>query len=67
LSGFIGKPVFLQSAAAASTHGSIDTVAGTSVSTVGIIGYVIGSIGVTHPSIYKWRFDGTGNWAVTGV
>ncbi len=66
LSGFIGKPVFLQSAAL-STSGSIDTTPGTSVSTVGILGYVIGSITVTYPSIYKWHFDGTGNWAVTGV
>jgi len=67
LSGFIGKPVFLQSAAAASTHGSIDVASATSDPPKGIIGYVIGSITVTYPSIYKWRFDGTGNWAVTGV
>ena len=68
LSGFIGKPVYLQSAAAASEFGSIDVEAGTSDSWGGgILGYVIGSITVTYPSIYKWRFDGTGNWAVTGV
>lgn len=67
LSGFIGKPVFLQSAAAASTHGSIDTTVGTSDSYKGIIGYVIGSLTVTYPSIYKWHFDGIGNWAATGV
>lgn len=67
LSGFIGKPIFLQSAPAASTYGSIDPTAGTSDSTKGIVGYVIGSLTVTYPSIYKWRFDGTGNWAVCGV
>ncbi len=66
LSGFIGRPIFLQSAAL-STSGSIDTVAGTSVSTLGILGYVIGSITVTYVSTYKWHFDGTGNWAITGV
>jgi len=68
LSGFIGKPVYLQSAAAASEFGSIDVVCGDSDSWAGgVLGYVIGSITVTYPSIYKWRFDGTGNWAVTGV
>jgi len=66
LSGFIGKPVFLQSAAL-STRGSVDTTPGASASTWGIVGYVIGSLTVTYPSIYKWHFDGTGNWAVTGV
>jgi len=66
LSGFIGKPVFLQSAATLNS-GSIDTVAGTSGNTLGIIGYVIGSLTVGAPSIYKWHFDGAGNWAVTGV
>jgi hypothetical protein len=65
LSGYIGKPVFLQSAATVNS-GSIDTTPGTSVSTVGIIGFVEGST-VTTDSVYKWRFDGTGNWAVTGV
>jgi len=64
---FIGKPVFLQSAVL-SGSGSIDTIAGTSDSkTVGIIGYVMGSLTVTYPSVYKWHFDGTGNWAVTGI
>jgi len=66
LSGYIGKPVFLQSAAA-STYGSIDVTPGTSVSTMGILGFVVGSITVTYPSVYKWHFDGTGNWAVCGV
>lgn len=66
LSGYHGKPVFLQSAATVNSA-SIDVTPGTSVSTVGIIGYVLGSITVTYPSIYKWHFDGTGNWAVTGV
>lgn len=66
LSGFIGKPVFLQSAAV-SVSASMDPTVGDSNSTVGILGYVIGSITVTYPSIYKWRFDGTGNWAVTGI
>lgn len=65
LSGFVGKPVFLQSATL-STSASIDCTPGTSVSTVGIIGYVVGST-VTANSFYKWHFDGTGNWAVTGV
>lgn len=68
LSDFIGKPVFLQSAdAVGESVGSIDTEAGTSVSTLGILGYVIGSITVTYPSTYKWHFDGTGNWPVTGI
>jgi hypothetical protein len=65
LSGFVGKPVFLQSAATVNS-GSIDTTPGTSVSTVGIIGFVEGST-VTTDSVYKWRFDGVANWAVTGV
>ncbi len=65
LSGYVGKPVFLQSAATVNS-GSIDTTPGTSDSTLGIIGYVEGST-VTADSVYKWRFDGTGNWAVTGV
>jgi len=64
---FIGHPVYLQSAATADSA-SMDVVAGTSDSRgLGIIGYVIGSITVTYPSIYKWRFNGTGNWAITGV
>jgi len=66
LSGFIGKPVYLQSAATVNS-GSLDTTVGTSDSTKGILGYVIGSLTVTYPSIYKWRFNGTGNWAITGV
>lgn len=67
LSGFQGKPVFLQSGGT-SAHGSYDTTPGTSDSvTKGIIGYVMGSLTVTYPSIYKWHFDGTGNWAVAGV
>jgi len=65
LSGFIGRPVFIQSAATVNSA-SIDTTVGTSDSAIGILGYVIGSITVTYPSIYKWHFDGTGNWAVTG-
>ncbi len=66
LSGFIGKPLFLQSAATVNSA-SLNPTPGTSVSTVGIVGYVIGSLTVTYPSIYKWHFDGTGNWAVTGI
>jgi hypothetical protein len=66
LSGYVGKPVFLQSRAVDASGGSIDTTPGTSVSTVGIVGYVEGST-ITTDSVYKWRFDGTGNWAVTGV
>ncbi len=66
LSGYIGKPVFLQSAAL-SNSGSIDTTVGTSDSTKGILGYVIGSLTVTYPSVYKWHFDGTGNWPVCGI
>ena len=67
LSGFIGKPVYLQSGAL-STSASIDAEVGTSDSrTGGIIGYVVGSGTVTYPSIYKWRFDGTAAWAITGV
>ena len=65
LSGFIGKPVFLQSAATVNS-GSIDCAPGTSASILGIIGYVEGST-VTTNSVYKWRFDGVGPWAVTGV
>lgn len=65
LSGFVGKPVFLQSAATVNS-GSIDTTPGTSDSTLGIIGYVEGSTTTTN-SFYKWFFDGTGPWAVTGV
>lgn len=65
LSGYVGKPVFLQSAATVNS-GSIDCTPGTSVSTIGIIGFVLGST-VTTNSVYKWHFDGMGNWAVTGV
>lgn len=67
LSGYVGKPVYLDSAAAASTHASIDILSGTSLKTDGIIGYVMGSLTVTYPSVYKWHFDGTGNWGVTGI
>ena len=67
LSGFVGKPIFLQSAAT-STVGSLDCTPGTSDSiTHGIMGYVMGSLTVTYPIVYKWHFDGTANWAVTGV
>lgn len=65
LSGFIGKPVFLQSAATVNS-GSIDTAVGTSDSMLGILGFVEGST-VTTNSVYKWRFNGDGNWAVTGI
>lgn len=65
MSGYIGKPVFLLSAAV-STSGDFSMAACTS-DPKGIIGYVIGSLTVTYPSVYKWHFDGTGNWAVTGV
>lgn len=66
LSGFIGRPVFLQSAVGVGS-GSIDTTAGTSDSrTLGTIGYVVGST-VTTDSVYKWYFDGTTNWGVSGV
>lgn len=65
-SDFIGKPVFLQSAAV-SVSGSIDMDVGSSNSAIGILGYVVGSITVTYPSVYKWHFDGIGNWAVTGI
>jgi hypothetical protein len=66
LSGFVGKPVFLQSAATANS-GSIDTVAGTSDSKLyGILGYVEGSTTTTN-SFYKWFFNGIGPWAVTGI
>ena len=66
LSGYIGKPVFLQSAVGVGSA-SFSPTPGTSASTVGIIGYVVGSGTVTYPSVYKWHFDGTGNWAVTGI
>lgn len=65
LSGYIGKPVFLQSAATVNSA-SFDCAPGTSVSTVGIIGHVVGST-VTTDSVYKWHFDGMGNWPVTGI
>jgi hypothetical protein len=65
LSGFVGKPIFLQSAATVNSA-SIDTTPGTSDSAKGIIGYVVGST-VTANSFYKWHFDGIGNWPVTGV
>ncbi len=65
MSGFQGKPVYLQSAAT-STVGSIDTTVGTSDSTRGVIGYVEASDVIV--SCYKWRFDPTiGCWAVTGI
>ena len=63
---FAGKPVYLQSAATANSA-SIDVASTNSDPPLGIIGYVLGSITVTYPSVYKWHFDGTGNWAVTGV
>ena len=66
LSGFIGKPMFLGSGAV-STSGNVSVTPHTSASDRGIVGYVIGSITVTYPSIYKWHFDGTGNWAVIGI
>jgi len=66
-SGYVGKPVYLNSAAAASTHASIDILSGTSNRADGIIGYILGSITVTYPSVYKWHFDGTINWGVTGI
>lgn len=65
LSDFVGKPVFLQSAATVGSA-SMDTAVGTSDSKWGIIGFVVGST-VTADSFYKWHFDGTGNWAVTGI
>ena len=66
LSGYIGKPVFLQSAATVNS-GSLDTTPGTSISTLGILGYVEGST-TTTDSVYKWRFaPEMGGWAVTGV
>ena len=65
MSGYIGKPVFLLSAAV-STSGDFSMAAGTS-DPKGIIGYVVGSLTVTYPSVYKWHFDGTGCWAVTGI
>lgn len=65
LSGYVGKPIFLQSAATVNS-GSIDVTPGTSDSTIGILGFVEGST-VTTDSVYKWRFDGMGNWAVSGV
>ena len=63
---YAGKPVFLQSAATVNSA-SIDVASGTSDPPKGILGYVLGSLTVTYPSVYKWHFDGTGNWAVTGV
>ena len=68
LSDYIGKPVFLQSAAGSDTA-SIDCVAGDIDSTLGIIGRVLGStVGAgIGGSTFKWYFDGTGNWAVTGT
>ena len=66
LSGFIGKPIFLDSAVV-STSGGWSVNVHTSDSAKGIIGYVMGSLEVTYPSVYKWHFDGTGNWAVTGI
>jgi hypothetical protein len=66
LSGFIGKPVYLQSAATVNSA-SLDTTVGTSDSTLGIIGFVEGST-VTTDSVYKWRFNPEmGGWAITGV
>jgi len=66
LSGFIGKPMYLGSGAVStSAHASVTVH--TSDSARGIVGYVIGSLTVTYPSIYKWHFDGTGNWGITGI
>lgn len=65
LSGFIGKPVWLQSATT-STVGSLDCATHGSDSMYGIIGFVVGST-VTTDSVYKWHFDGMGNWAVLGI
>ena len=65
MSGFIGKPVYLLSAAV-SGSGDFSMVACTS-DPKGIIGYVMGSTNYDHPSVYKWHFDGTANWGVTGV
>jgi len=64
-SGYVGKPVWLQSAATVNSA-SIDCSPGTSDSAKAILGYVLGSTETTN-SFYKWHFDGTGNWAVTGV
>jgi len=65
LSGFIGKPLFLGSGAV-STSGHVSVTVHTSDSAKGIVGYVMGSLTVTYPSVYKWHFDGTGNWAICG-
>jgi hypothetical protein len=63
-SGYIGKPVYLDAAASVDV-GDI-SVAAPGDSLYGILGYIEGSTTTTN-SVYKWRFDGTGNWPVAGI
>jgi hypothetical protein len=66
LSGFVGRPVYLQSAVGVGSA-SIDTTPGTSDSNIHVIGFVEGST-ITTDSVYKWRFaPEMGNWAITGI